>query len=101
MKITIYARGDRAETAASVAGDTLTVDGVDYDLSAVQEGDTATVEGDAPFVGPITREGGEIVCAMLWSYDPASAEANQPDVAPVLTVTSGPVPDPVTRRAAE
>jgi len=49
------------EDTVSVAGDVLTVDGIDYDLSAIPEGGEATPEGlDHPFRGKITREGGVI-----------------------------------------
>lgn len=104
MKITIHLVAGlpgQSETVASVSGDTLTVDGTEYALGALQEGDEGTLEGDTPFVGPVTREGGEIVCSIIWRYDPATAEPVQPAVAQVLTVTSGPIPDPITRRAVE
>lgn len=50
------------ETTIHVAGDTLTLDGVAYDLSAVTEGGEGWLEdGDGnPIVGPITRHGGVI-----------------------------------------
>lgn len=89
------------ETHASVAGDTITIDGVEYPLGALQEGDEGTMEGETPFVGSITREADEIACSIIWRYDPATAEPVQPTVPPVLTVTDGPIPDPITRRAAE
>ncbi|UWS78524.1 hypothetical protein N1037_14745 [Phaeobacter sp. G2] len=85
------------ETTASVNGDTLTVDGVAYDLSSVPEGGFAEPEGDHPFVGRIERTGGVLLLSLRWHYDTATAEPIQPATAPVLTVTSGPVPDPVTR----
>ena len=91
----------QSETVASVSDDTLTVDGVEYALGALQEGDEGTMAGDTPFVGPVIREGGEIVCSIIWRYDLATAEPVQPAVAPVLTVAAGPIPDPITRRAAE
>jgi len=52
------------ETALSVAGDTLSVDGVAYDLSPVPEGGLADPVGEHPFVGAITRENGEIRCTV-------------------------------------
>ncbi|WP_417713730.1 hypothetical protein [Pseudophaeobacter arcticus] len=86
------------ETSASVVGDTLTVDGVEYDLSAVPEGGFAEPSGDHPFVGRIRRSGGVLSLSLRWRYDAATAEAHQPSVAPVLSVTAGAVPDPITRK---
>lgn len=101
MKITLHMQaglpGD-PETTASVAGDILTVDGVAYDLSTVPEGGQAVPEGESPFVGAITRDGGEIHAAILWRYDAATAEPNQGAELPVATITSGDVPDPVLRK---
>jgi hypothetical protein len=87
----------QTETAASVAGDTLTVGGTAFDLSAVPEGGFAESGGDHPFVGRIERTGGVLHLALRWHYDAATAEPIQPAAAPVLTVTAGPVPDPITR----
>lgn len=84
-----------ADTLASVSGDTITVDGTGYDLSAVGEGDTATW-ADTPLVGAITRTGGVIHVSVRWLYDPATALPVQPAAA-ALSVTSGAVPDPVAR----
>lgn len=84
-------------TTASVSGDSITVDGVVYDLSSVPEGGFAEPQGDHPFVGRVERTGGVLHLSLRWSYDAATAEPVQPTDAPVLTVTSGPVPDPVTR----
>ncbi|MEN9062831.1 hypothetical protein [Ponticoccus litoralis] len=101
MKITAHLQAALPgvpETIASVSGDALTVDGTVYDLSAVPEGGEAWPEGDHPFSGPITRTGGEIACAVAWAYDPATAEDHQGPTHPVMTIASGPVPDPVTRK---
>lgn len=86
------------ETTASVSGDVITVDGVAYDLSAVPEGGYAEPEGDHPFVGRISRIAGELHLSLRWIYDVATAEAHQPAAAPVLNVTTGEVPDPITRK---
>ena len=102
MKITIHALAGlpgQSETMASVSGDVLTVDNVEYELGALQEGDEGTMEGETPFVGSVTRQNGEIACAIIWRYDPATAEPVQPAEAPVRIVSAGPVPDPITRRA--
>ena len=100
MKITclcIAGLPGQTETTASVAGDTLTVDGVAFHLSAVPEGGFAEPEGDHPFSGKIDRIGGALHLSLHWSYDAATAEPIQPATPPVLSVTAGPVPDPITR----
>ena len=101
MKLTLHMQaglpGD-TETTASVAGDILAIDGVEYDLSPVPEGGQAVPEGASPFVGFITRAGGEIAAEILWRYDPATADPDQGGQIPVVTVTAGTLPDPVTRR---
>jgi hypothetical protein len=87
------------ETAAAVAGDVLTVDGTPYDLSSVPEGGEATPEGaDHPFIGAITRTGGEISVHIRGVYGD-DADRDQPtDPAHwVLTVSDGPVPMPFVK----
>ena len=104
MKLTLHLQAGQTgdtDTAASVAGDVLTVDSVAYDLSAVPEGGKAEPSGEHPFVGNITRENGEIVAAILWQYNSATAEPDQPPVHPVVTITSGEVADPVVRKPVE
>ena len=68
-----------AETTVHVSGETLTVDGVAYDLSAVPESGEATPEGDGhPFVGSITRISGVIHAEIYVSYDPVVSEVHHP-----------------------
>ena len=86
------------ETVASVAGDVLTVDGIEYDLSAVPEGGEAIPEGDHPFLGSITRNGGEIIAMLVWTYGPDAAAVQPADPDHwQLSVTSGAVPSPVVK----
>jgi hypothetical protein len=87
------------ETEISVSGDTVTVDGTPYDLSAVPEGGEALPRGhDHPFNGPITRQDGVIHCTLRVLLDD-SAEADQPaDPAHwTVTVADGAVTIPATR----
>ncbi|MGR3463614.1 hypothetical protein [Limimaricola sp.] len=91
-----------SETAASVAGDVLTVDGTPYDLSAVPEGGEATPEGaDHPFIGTITRVGGEIHATIRWAYGD-DADHDQPTDSAhwQVIVTAGPVPSPMVKTPA-
>jgi len=91
-------RGPR-ETALSVAGDVLTVDGTAFNLSAIPEGGQATATGAHPFTGPIRREGGVIHAPVrVWLGD--DAEPNQPADPAHWTVTAsdGPVTLPAIRK---
>lgn len=86
-----------AETAVSVAGDVLTVDGTDHDFSALTDGDT-TDPGD-PFVGEVTRTGGDIVCTLRVSLGDAAEPKQSTDPADwLVTATSGAVTIPALRK---
>jgi hypothetical protein len=65
------------ETALVVAGDTITVDGTLFDLSAVPEGGDAQPAGTHPFTGKITRRDG-VIHAFVRIVLGDTAEANQP-----------------------
>ncbi|WP_127109947.1 hypothetical protein [Pararhodobacter zhoushanensis] len=84
------------ETTLSVAGDVLSVDGAAFDLSGVPEGGIATPEGKHPFVGTITREGGEIRCTVRVILGDTAAP-DQPDSPWTVTASSGAISLPATR----
>ena len=86
------------ETEIAVSGDTITVNGTPYDLSAVPEGGEAKPSGEHPFVGTINRQEGEIVCTVRVRLgdDAAFDQPTDPAVWTV-TVTDGPVAIPVVR----
>jgi hypothetical protein len=87
------------ETAVAVAGDTVTVDGVAYDLSPVPEGGLAEPEGDHPFVGEITREGGVIHATVRVSLDDTAAPHQPVDPAHwTIPAAEGAVEIPALRR---
>ena len=89
---------DQPETQVTVSGDTVTVDGIAYDLSAVPEGGFAEADGDQhPFRGRIVRGGGVLRYCLRWRFDAASAEPDQPDALPAAVLADGPVPDPIIR----
>lgn len=89
------------ETVVNVQGDVIAVDGARYDLSAINDGDEATPQGDHPFFGPITRRDGEIHCTIFWHYDPATAAAAQPEEMPVIHVSEGNLVDPILRSSVQ
>ena len=84
------------ETTLSVAGDMLTVDGLTFDLSGLAEGDVATPLGDHPFLGTITRAGGEIHCAVPVTLGD-DADPHQPNSLWVVSASNGPVLIPAAR----
>lgn len=102
MKLTLSPmRGlpGQPETEIDVSGDTITVDGTPYDLSAVPEGGAATPAGAHPFECRITRAGGEIVCTVRGRLGDDAA-FDQPTDPAVWTVrvTEGPVAIPAVRK---
>ena len=101
MKLTLSPmRGlpGQAETTLSVAGDVLTVDGVDYDLSPVPEGGEATAD-EGPFVGPIRRVAGQIEATVQVILGDDAAGVQSADLADwTLTVASGAVAIPAARK---
>ncbi len=97
FELTAAVPGQSSDTG-SVSGDVLVHNGDAFDLSAIQEGESALPEGNHPFVGAIERVGGVLQFRLRWQYDTQTAEPNQPSEPPVLTVSDGPIPDPVIRR---
>ena len=107
MKITVIPQGGlpgSVETVFSVSGDVLTADGVAYDLSDIPEGGLATPEPEddevLPFVGTITRTDGEICLSVLYQFDTRTAAPHQPKELVTVSLASGALPDPITRKPA-
>lgn len=104
MKITLSparALPGETETAITVDGDTITVDGVPYDLSPVPEGGEAIPDEDGvhPFVGSITRQSGKIVCTIRAKLDDTATPRQPTDPAHwVVLVDDGPVTIPAIRK---
>lgn len=81
-------------TTISVAGEVITIDGTDYDLSGVAEGGEITFP-DTPIIGPVTRTGGVIHCTVLAVLDQTTANNQPTDPAHwVVTGASGSVTIP-------
>lgn len=82
-------------TTVSINGLTLTIDGIDYDLSVIPEGGQA--EADEPFIGVVTRD----ECTIQYLYDSSKAEPNQSINLDDYTfdVVDGEVPCPIKWRA--
>ena len=102
MKLTLSpTRGlpGQAETEITVSGDTITMDGVPYNLSVVPEGGEATPQGEHPFVGAITREGGKLHATVnvVLGDDAASVQPSDPTHW-VIDVDNGPVSIPAMRK---
>jgi hypothetical protein len=88
----------QAETAISIAGDVLTVDGTAYDLSAVPEGGEA-VASEGPFCGPIARTGGVLTASVVVMLGDDAAPVQPSDPAHwIVPWADGPVTIPAVRK---
>ena len=73
MKITLSPIASVRTTEVSVSGDSIVIDGVQYDLSHIPEGGQADAAEGGPFVGVITRESVKVI----YHYDRQAAEPYQ------------------------
>jgi len=96
MKIILSPIASDTDTTVSVDGLTITVDGVDYDLSLIPEGGDAQPGEGEPFIGTITRE----QVTIMYKYDMATAEPNQStDWADYTFIDPvGEIPSPIVRK---
>ena len=85
----------QAEMSLHVAGDTITVDGVPYDLSPVPEGGEGWPEGESPFIAPITRQAGTLHVTLIARLgDSAAPDQDGPWI---IEAASGDVEIPAVR----
>jgi hypothetical protein len=91
MIVTLSPIAANKTTTVSISGLTLTIDGVDHDLSVIPVGGQA--DGEAPFVGVVTRD----ECTVQYFYDSSKAEPNQSTDWNDYTfdIDSGEVPCPI------
>lgn len=88
----------QSETTIHVAGDTITIDGVPYDLSSVPEGGVGEWE-DSPICGPIRRIGGVLHVTVRVALGPTAADDQPRDPAHwVLPNAEGDVIIPALRK---
>ena len=85
------------EMTLHVAGDVLTIDATEYDLSAVPE-DGEGWPDDGPFIGPITRLDGVLRATVLVRLGP---DAALDPGGPWLLDASGDVTIPAARKPEE
>lgn len=99
MQIILSPRASTKTTTVSVSGLTLTIDGTDYDLSAIPENGQADANENSPFAGTVTRDS----VTIRYEYDSQLAEPNQSTDWEDYTfdVVSGDVPCPIKWRVAE
>ena len=97
MKLILSPIASDRTTGVSVSGLVITVDGTDYDLSVIPEGGQA--EGEAPFVGTVTRD--EVT--IQYHYESLAAEPDQSTDWGDYTFTDpqGVVPSPIKWKEAE
>lgn len=96
MKFILSPVASNKTTTVSINGFVITVDGLDYDLSAIPVGGQAEDPG-SPFIGVITRDG----CKIRYEYDSALAIPHQSKEWADYTfdVTEGEVHCPIQWRA--
>ena len=99
MKIILSPIASNKTTTVSVSGLVVTVDGTDYDLSAIPEGGQGEADENSPFIGTVTRDS----VTIRYEYDMCKAEeAQSTDWADyTFDVTSGDIPCPIKWRNAE
>jgi hypothetical protein len=93
MKVILSPKASNYTTTVSINNQVVTVDGIDYDLSAIPVGGQAEASEDSPFVGIITRD--EVT--VKYSYDSQVALPDQSkDWADyTFEMTTGDVPCPI------
>jgi len=90
------------ETALSVAGETLTIDGTPYDLSVIPDGGEGWPEGETPFIAPIIRQDGVIRATVIVRLGDDAAPDQPTDPAHwIVTAQDGPVLIPAIRKPQE
>lgn len=96
MKIILSPIAADKTTTVSINGLTITIDGVDIDLSVIPVGGEAEPDENSPFVGNVTRE--EVT--IKYYYDSTKAEPSQSmDWADyTFEITEGDVPCPIKWR---
>lgn len=73
MNIILSPVASNKTTTVSISGLTVTVDGVEYDLSIIPEGGQAEASEDSPFIGAVTRDS----VTIRYEYDSSKAEQDQ------------------------
>ena len=84
-----------------VSGDTITYDGVDYDLTGLSEG--SQVEADSPFIGVIKNNAGVYEVTLQYHYCTDTAEPMQSTNWDDYTfmIDEGECPCPIKRKPVE
>lgn len=67
------------------SGSILTLDGIDYDLSIIENGSTVTFLPDDSQIIKIDRAGGDYTCDVLIKFDPMTKDYNPNFADEVLT----------------
>lgn len=87
------------EMTIHAAGDTLTLDGVPYDLSPLAEGGTEGPAEGSPFAGPVRRIGGIIHATIVARLGSTAADTQQGPW--IIPQAQGDIPIPAARKPAD
>ena len=98
FKLILSPQAGSHDTAISVSGNVLTIDGNAIDFAALGEGEQC--ETAAPLIGTARRVDGVVSVGVLLQYDSATAEPMQStDPADyAIELTDGPAPDVIRRK---
>ena len=101
FKLNLSPQAGSRDTAISVSGNVLTIDGTAIDFSPLGEGEQCETAG--PLIGMASRVDGVITVGVLLQYDSATAEPNQStDPADYLIeLSDGTAPDIITRKPVQ
>lgn len=73
MRVILSPVASNKTTSVSITGFVITIDGIQYDLSAIPEGGQAEASEDSPFIGILTRD----QATVRYEYESQAAEPNQ------------------------
>ena len=98
FKLILSPQSGSKDTAISVSGNVLTIDGNATDFAQLGEGEQCGTA--APLIGTARRVGGVVTVGVILQYDSATAEPMQSTDPTdyVIELTDGPAPDVIRRK---
>lgn len=101
MKIQLHPIASNRDTVIKVIGDLLSIDGIEIDLSVIEDGEQC--EAERPIVGLVRRVDGVIEVGIEYHYNSATAEPMQSTdpAAYFIELEEGDAPDPIARKPVQ